>query len=143
MVQIDTSRWTPAGETVNARYFAIEPRILALVAHPKSVDNGSTAPENAALQRRHFEEHGRGILLVFLDPTCTQEKSAREVYLRSFPKGELGGVAYVGGNMISRAAAALFIGFSKPKVPIKMFATLDEGLAWARAQVSSFGGAPS
>lgn len=137
---LDTSSWTPAGETVNARYFAIEPRVLALVAHPKTVDDGTTAVENAALQRRHFETHGRGVLLVFIDPTCTQERSARDVYTRSFPNGELGGVAYIGGSLMSRAAASLFIGFSKPRIPIKMFATLDEALPWARALVGTFGG---
>lgn len=139
MGAIDTSAWTPVGETVNARYFLIEPRVLAAVAMDGSSDDATTAVENAAFHKRYFDENGRGVLLVFADTGKSQDAGARAVYTGAMTPQVYCGAAYVGGTALTRAFAGFLMAFARIRIPTKWFPTLEEALPWARARIAEGG----
>jgi hypothetical protein len=132
MKEIDTSGWTPVGRSANSEYYAVGDHILAAVPNAGSSDTESTARENCAIQNAFFEKRGRGgLVVVFFDRMESQDKGARRVYQTEPDPNYFWGTALVGGSMLGRAMASFFLGLAKPRVPIKMCATLEEAKAWA------------
>lgn len=128
----DTSSWTHVGDAGNSRYYAVAEGILAAVPREGSVDDLSTARANATFQNDYFRQRGPGVVLIFFDRMSSQDKDARRVY-QSVPDPALMlASALIGGSLLSRAMGSFFLGLSKPKIPVKMFASLDDALPWAR-----------
>ena len=133
---IDTSGWKPVGETSNTRYFEIEPTLLAALPHPGASDDRQTAHENQRFQNEHWRKLGRGgVVVVFFDNMVSQNKDARRIYQEEPDPALMLGTALVGGTLLSRAMGSFFLGLSKPRIPVKMFPSLDEARAWARERV--------
>ena len=63
---------------------------------------------------------------------ASQDKEARRVYQSEPEPALMLGSALVGGSLLSRAMGSFFLGLSRPKIPVKMFATLDEAMVWAK-----------
>jgi hypothetical protein len=131
-VDIDVSRWTLIGETSNARNYAVEPNVLAVVPHPGSHDTGETARENILAQAAHLRPRGGGVVLIFFDNLASQDKDARRVYQAESDPDWMRGTALIGGSMMSRAIGSFFLGLSRPRTPLRMFESCEEALAWAR-----------
>jgi hypothetical protein len=133
----NTAGWEHVGDTVNTRYFAIADGILGGVPRPGSVDDAATARENTLFQNAYFRASQPGVVAVFFDNLISQDKDARRIYQTMPDPTLLVGTALVGGTLLSRAMGSFFLGLSKPKVPVKMFGTLDDALDWARQIIAA------
>jgi hypothetical protein len=131
-VEVDISRWTLIGETANAKNYAVEPNVLAVVPNPGTHDTGTTARENMLAQAAYLRPLGGGVVVIFFDNLASQDKDARRVYQTESDPSWMRGTALIGGSMLSRAIASFFLGLSRPRTPVRMFGALDEALAWAR-----------
>jgi len=133
LVTVDTSRWTRIGQSSNADFFEIEPHLLAVVPFDRCDDNEETARESIRIQLEHLRaKKARAGVVVFMDRILTQSSGAREVY-RSAPDAAYQACfALVGGTLFGRAVGSFFIGIHPPRVPTRLFATLEEAVAWAR-----------
>ncbi len=68
-----------------------------------------------------------------MDRVVQQDAGARTVY-RDAPDPDFQRCfALIGGTIFGRAVASVFIGLHPPRVPTRLFATQEEGLAWARS----------
>lgn len=132
----NTSGWTLEAESSNTRYFALEPGVLVGVPAPGSVDDTASARANLAIQLGYFRKTKPGAVIVFFDNLVSQDKGARGVYQTEADPDLMLGTALVGGSLLSRAMGSFFMGLSKPKIPVKMFATLDEALIWAHERIA-------
>jgi hypothetical protein len=136
-VAIDTSRWRKFGESSNAEFFEVEPRILAVVPFDGCDDNESTAGESVRIQLELLRARGtRAAVLVFMDRIASQDAGAREVYSTAPDPAFQSCFALVGGTMFGRAVGSIFIGLRPPRVPTRMFSTVEEALAWARDETT-------
>ncbi len=134
MIEPDTSAWRPLGETANTRYFEIEPAIVIAVPHAGTSDTEPTARENQAFQNDHWRKAGHGgVVLVLFDRMVSQDAGARRVYQTEPDLRVMRATALVGGSLLGRAMISFFSRISKPRVPVKTFATIDEAITWARS----------
>jgi hypothetical protein len=133
----DIASWTQVGESTNANFFEIEPRVLAVVAKERMADDGQTALENVGVHKRYFRESGRGVIIGFTDGGTSQNRDAREVYQKQLDSTVLLGVTIIGGTALSRAFASFFIGFTRPQVPFKLSKDFDDAITWARTLLSA------
>ncbi len=134
MPEIDTTGWTPIGETANCLYFEIEPQVIAAVPHQGSSDNGATARQNVEFQIDYLRAHGgRGVVIVFHDRMTGQDSEARRMYGQLPDLTVMLGTGLVGGTMLGRAIGTFFLGVARPRVPVQLFSTVEEALPWARA----------
>ena len=134
MPEIDTTGWTPIGETANCLYFEIEPQVIAAVPHHGSSDNGATARQNVEFQLDYLRAHGgRGVVIVFFDQMTGQDSEARRMYSQLPDLSVMLGTALVGGTMLGRAIGTFFLGVARPRVPVQLFSAVAEALPWARS----------
>lgn len=149
MPEIDTTGWTPIGETANCLYFEIEPQVIAAVPHHGSSDNGATARQNVEFQIDYLRAHGgRGVVIVFHDRMTGQDSEARRIYGQLPDLAVMLGTGLVGGTMLGRAIGTFFLGVARPRIPVQLFSTVEEALPWARslnraAAAQATGGGPS
>lgn len=135
-MNVDVGAWTKFGATANAEFYEIEPDILAVVPVEGCVDNAETARASVQTQLAHLRARGqRAGVVVFMDRILDQDAAARAVY-RDLPDPAFQTCfALVGGTAFGRAVASIFIGLSPPKVPTRLFATLEEGKSWIRSRL--------
>lgn len=134
MPEINTSSWQPIGETSNIRYYEIEPHIIAAVPHQGSSDTGATARENIEFQMEYLRTHGQaGVVVVFFDRMTGQDSEARRLYGHLPDLKVLRGSALVGGTMLGRAIGTFFLGVARPRIPVQLFSSVEEAVAWARS----------
>jgi hypothetical protein len=134
MIIPDTSNWKSVGSTSNTDYFDVEPGVLACVPHKGALDDENTARENVAFQNKFFREKEPGCTVIFVDLLRSQDKGARRVYQEHPDLDVFLGAALVGGTALSRAIGSFFVGLARPKVPLRMTASLDEAFSWARGK---------
>ena len=134
----DTTGWTPIGRSANADFFEIEPGVLAVVPFDASADTAETAAESVRIQLDHLRAGGRRAgVVVFMDRIAAQDSGARAVY-RDVPDPTFQVCfALVGSTMFGRAVASIFMGLHPPRVPTRMFGTLEEAHAWIRQTVQT------
>lgn len=119
------------GESENTVYYSLDDDVLVAVPHEGSRDTGSSARSNRDAQVRYFREKGRkGGVIILFDRMTSQDKDARKVY--EGMDDALTCSALVGGSMLSRAMFSFFLGISRPKVPVKLFADVESALRWIR-----------
>jgi hypothetical protein len=129
----DTSAWTPIGRSGNAEFFELEPGVLAVVPFDGSTDSADTASESIQIQLAHLRASGRRAgTIVFMDHVASQSSGARDVYRNAPDPTFQTGFALVGSTMFGRAVSSVFIGLNPPRVPTRMFGTLQEAVAWIR-----------
>ncbi len=134
MIDLDTSAWARIGETTNTEYFVIEPGIVAVVPRKGAIDVFETAQENVNFVNEHGRREGRPVVMVvFFDRLAAQDSSARKVYSAGPDPTAVCGGAMLGGGLLGRAVASVFLAIVKPKVVFRMFGAYDEALAWARS----------
>lgn len=97
-------------------------------------DDQRAAESNLDFVLGYFRVHGPGVLLVFIDTLVSQDRAGRMAYhARHDPELYLG-VGVIGGTMLARAIASVFLGVGQPPVPCKLFPALAPALEWARAR---------
>ena len=127
------SAWSPIGRSTNADFFQIEPGVLAIVPFEGSADTADTAAESIQIQLAHLRASGRRAgTVVFMDSIVSQNSGAREVYRTAPDPTFQTCFALVGSTMFGRAVSSVFLGLHPPRVPTRMFATLEEALTWIR-----------
>jgi len=135
---IDTSGWLKFGESSNAEFFEIEPHVLAVVPFDGCDDNAETAGESIRIQLERLRTRGvRAGVLVFMDRIMSQDAGARAVYSEAPDPAFQACFALVGSTAFGRAVGSIFIGLRPPRVPTRMFGTVEEALTWARDATSS------
>jgi hypothetical protein len=70
-----------------------------------------------------------------MDRVVEQDGGARAVYRDEPDPAFQACFALVGKTAFGRAVASIFIGINPPRVPTRLFATLEEALAWVRTIV--------
>ena len=129
----DTSGWSPIGRSRNADFYQIEPGVLAVVPFDGSSDTADSAAESINIQLAHLRANGRRAgTIVFMDPVGAQTSGAREVYRNAPDPTFQICFALVGSTMFGRAVSSVFMGLHPPRVPTRMFGTLQEALTWIR-----------
>jgi hypothetical protein len=129
----DTSTWSPIGRSPNADVFEVEPGVLAVVPFDGSTDTADTAAENIRIQLAHLRASGRRAgTVVFMDHVVAQNAGARDVYRNDPDPTFQTCFALVGNTMLGRAVISVFMGLHRPRVPTRMFGTLEDALAWIR-----------
>jgi hypothetical protein len=132
---IDTTGWTAIGRSANADFYELEEGLLAVVPFDGTTDDAGTARQSVQIQHDYLRARGgRAGVVVFMDRVIEQDASARAVYRNAPDPAFITCYALVGGTAFGRAVGSIFIGISRPKVPTRMFGTLDEARAWARSQ---------
>ena len=132
---IDTTGWTPIGKSDNADFYEVEEGLLAIVPFEGSSDDEKTAKQSVQIQHEYLRPRGRRAgVIVFMDPLVEQHASARIVYRDGPDPAFVTCYALVGGTVFGRAVGSIFIGLSRPRVPTKLFGSLDDARAWAKSQ---------
>jgi hypothetical protein len=123
--------WRPLPATGNADWFEIRDDLIAIVPRPDARDTEESARESIALQQRHWRSVGRrGGVVVFMDNLLDQDSGARAVYMNESDPATTTCYALVGESMFAQAVASVFTGLSRPRVPTRMFRSLDDALPW-------------
>ena len=135
-VMPDTATWTKFATTSNADFYEIEPHALAVVPFEGTTDDAATARESVAAQLQYLRARGqRAGIIVMMDRVVEQDGGARAVYRDEPDPAFQACFALVGSTAFGRAVASIFIGINPPRVPTRLFATLEEALAWVRTIV--------
>jgi hypothetical protein len=135
----NTAGWKDLGKSSNTQYYEVAEHILAGLPPPGSIDDTASARANITYQLDYFRKNGPGVVVIFFDNLVSQDKGARAVYQTEADPALMLGTALVGGSLLSRAMGSFFMGLSKPRVAVKMFANLDEALIWARMRIKEQG----
>jgi len=132
---IDTTGWTPIGKSDNADFYEIEEGLLAIVPFEGSGDDEKTARQSVQIQHDFLRPRGRRAgVIVFMDPLVEQHAAARIVYRDAPDPAFVTCYALVGGTAFGRAVGSIFLGLSRPRVPTRLFGTLQDARNWARSQ---------
>ncbi len=131
----DFSHYKKIGETTNTEMYIAEsdPDILIIVPREGTMDNSKDARENVA----HYHEYARSLgrpcgSVVIMSNMLSQDAEARRAYADIDPSLIYGG-ALVVESALSRALGSFFIGLTRPKVPTKLFDTIEKGVEWLKS----------
>jgi hypothetical protein len=134
MTTQDFSRYRKIGETTNTEVYIAEsdPDILIIVPRVGTKDNHKDASENVAYYHDYARSLGKPCgSLVVMSNMLSQDAEARRAYSTLDPALIYGG-ALVVSNALSRALGSFFMGLNRPRVPTKLFDTMENGLQWLR-----------
>ncbi len=134
MTMRDFSRYKKIGDTTNTEVYIAEsdPDILIIVPREGTMDNFKDACENVAYYHNYARSLGKPCgSLVVMSNMLSQDAEARRAYTTLDP-GLIYGGALVVGNALSRALGSFFVGLTRPKVPTKLFDTIENGLQWLK-----------
>lgn len=133
----DVSGWMKFGSTMNADFYEVEPRLIAVVPRDGCLDDEASARASVSTQLAYLRERAvcAGVL-VFMDGVAAQSAAARAVYRDAPDPAFQACFALVGGTVFGRAVASLFVGLAPPRVPTRFFANTEEAIAWARTKTT-------
>jgi hypothetical protein len=130
----DFSQYKEVGKTTNTVVYIAEsdPDILIIVPREGTLDNGKDARENVA----YYEEYARALgrpcsSLVIMSNMLSQDAEARRAYTEIDPNLFYGGALMVESSL-SRALGSFFIGLTRPKVPTKLFDSIENAMEWLK-----------
>jgi hypothetical protein len=123
------------GTTPNARFYLLEPDLVAVVPVPDAFDNAETSRASITLQESYFQAQGVvGSSVIFIDRVLQQDRGARQNY-KLLPNPELiFGFAIVTESILGRAISSLFLGLAATRVPTRVFANLGQAVTWLKEQ---------
>ncbi|MEI6666644.1 MAG: hypothetical protein WCP29_00705 [Acidobacteriota bacterium] len=130
----DLSQFHKLGTASLTDYYCADSDILLVIPQSGMVDTPQLAREHVDYQNAYARALGKPCsTLVVLSNLLSQDAESRRIY------GEMGGTglyfasALVVDNLLSRALGSFFIGLSKPRIPVKLFDTIEHGIAWLRS----------
>ena len=134
-MDVDTSGWTAIGKSDNADFFQLEEGVLVIVPFEGAIDDEKTARQSVQLQLDHLRARGRRAgVVVLMDRLVEQHAAARQIYRDLPDPAFITCYALVGGSPFGRAVGSVFIGISRPRVPTRLFGSLDDAIAWTKSQ---------
>lgn len=132
-MDLNTDGWLFIGETTNSKCYMIDPDIMLAVPHAGTRDTEVTARENVEFQVGYFRGKGVcGIVLIMADRIQSLDKEARRVYQEEIGPPHVRAAGMIGVSLLARAIGSFLIGLSKPRIPFKLFGSLDAATSWAR-----------
>jgi len=126
--------WVVEQELPTLRLFRLPDDLLVINPQRGQVDDEQTARVCRDALRAYAAALERPVrVAVLMDNTVNQTAGARDVWSSITPDW-YGCCALISNSILSRAMVSFFNGIRRPVVPTRVFATLDEGLAWLRTQ---------
>ena len=130
----DLSKYKKIGDTTNTEVYVAEsdPDIMIIVPRKGTMDNAKDASENVAYYHSYARSLGKPCgSVVIMSKMLSQDAEARRAYTTLDPTLIYGG-ALVVGNPLSRALGSFFIGLNRPRVPTKLFDSVENGVQWLK-----------
>ncbi len=132
-MDLNIEGWTFIGETSNSKCYVGDPDIMLAVPHQGTRDTETTARENVAFQIGYFRDRGLcGIVLIMADRIQSLDKEARRVYQEEIGLPYVRAAGMIGVSLLARAIGSFLIGLSRPRIPFKLFGSMESATAWAR-----------
>jgi hypothetical protein len=135
MAMPNLSQCTKVADTANTEVYVEEsdPDILIVVPREGTMDNLKDASENVAFYHEYARSLGRPCgAVVVMSNMLSQDAEARRAYTTLDPDLLYGGALIV-ENALSRALGSFYVGLTRPKVPTKLFDTVENGVRWLKA----------
>ena len=130
----DFSPYRHIGTVAGSDYYTVDPDIVLLVPQTTMVDTPETAQANADFLTAYARKLGKKCAtLVIMSNILSQDAETRRIYRELGENGHFFGVALIVDSPLSRALGSFFIGLSKPKIPIKLFDTIERSIEWIRS----------
>ncbi|MDH5606154.1 MAG: hypothetical protein OEY93_04645 [Anaerolineae bacterium] len=117
-------------ETVGSFIWVDGEGILHIIVKPKVVLTQQTIMEDIVIYEKVCADSPRP-LLINLDNISQMDRSARSIASREMPRFA-SATAMVIGSPVSRVLGNLFLGFSRPAIPVQLFEDEVAALAWLR-----------
>jgi hypothetical protein len=130
----DFSHLKEIGHTTNTVVYIAEsdPDILIVVPREGTMDTGTDARENVAYFHDHARAFGKPTAsVVIMTNMLGQEPEARRAYAEIDPTLLYAG-ALVVESALSRALGSFFVGLTRPKVPTKLFDSVENAVEWVK-----------
>lgn len=130
----DFSHYKEIGKTTNTVVYIAEsdPDMLIIVPREGTMDNGKDARENVAYYHEYARSLGRPCSsVVIMSNMLSQDAEARRAYTEIDPNLFYGG-ALVVESTLSRALGSFFIGLTRPKVPTRLFDSVENAIEWLK-----------
>ena len=116
-----------------ADYYIIDPDIMLCVPKANFVDTPQMAKASADFQSAYARKVGeKCATVVIMSNILSQDAETRRIYRELAENGLFFGAALVVDSPLSRALASFFIGLTKPKIPLKLFDTVEKSVEWLR-----------
>ena len=127
------SQYQHFSELGGADYYLIDDDIILIVPSKGFFDNPRQARESADFQDAYARKLGKkcGDIIV-MSNVLSQDAESRRVYGEQAANGLYFGVALIVDNALSRALGSFLIGMTQTKIPIKLFDSVENGIAWLR-----------
>jgi hypothetical protein len=130
----DFSRYPHIGTGENqVDYYLVDSDIMLAIPRPNFIDSPRLAQASANFQSEYARKIGKKCAtIVIMDNVLSQDAETRRIYQDLAQNGLFFGAALVVNNPLSRALGSFFIGLSKPKIPMRLFDTVETGIEWIR-----------
>jgi len=131
----DFSQYKEVGRTTNTIVYVAEsdPDIIIIVPREGTMDNAKDARENVEYYHSYAHSQGKQCgSLVIMSNMLSQDAEARRAYQEIDTNLFYAG-ALVVESALSRALGSFFIGLSRPRVPTKLFDTVENAIQWLKA----------
>ncbi len=130
----DFSQYQHIGAVGGSDYYAVDPDIILIVPKTSMVDTPQTAQASADFQNAYARNLGKKCgTVVIMSNILSQDAKTRRIYCELAENGLFFGAALVVDSLLSRALGSFFIGLSKPKIPIRLFDTVEKSIEWIRS----------
>ena len=127
----DFSKYQVVGTDGNSDYYLADPDVLLVIPKAGMVDTPQTARIAVDYQTAYARKLGKKCsTLVIMANVLSQDAETRRIYDEMTLSGLFFATALIVGNPLSRAIASFAIGLSKPQMPVKLFDTVEKGVAW-------------
>lgn len=131
---VDLSKYKEVGKTPNTVIYIVEsePDIILIVPREGTMDNAQDAHENVVQFHNYARRLGKPCAsVVIMSKMLSQEPEARRAYTEIDPSLFYAG-ALVVENALSRALGGFFVGLTRPRVPTRLFDSVDNAVEWVR-----------
>ena len=132
----DFSTYKEIGHTTNTVIYIAEldPDVLIVVPREGTMDTAEDAHGNVIFLHEYARKLGKSCSsVVIMSNMLGQEPEARRAYQGIDPALFYGG-ALVVESALSRALGSFFVGLTRPKVPTKLFDTVENAVEWLKTQ---------
>ena len=137
---LDVLAFPRVGGTTAGGYYEVAPDVL--VAVPREGYQQDEAGARASLLAQHDIAKARGrslVTIILVDSVKAQDANARRIWIDGLDPTYMSGLGLVASTLLARAIGSFYLGLSKPVIPIEMFGTVDEAVAWGREIVRQHG----
>jgi hypothetical protein len=127
----DFSQYQHFHQLNGADYYLVADDMILIVPPKGYRDSASQARASADFLDDYARKLGKKCaLIIIMSNVLSQDAETRRVYNEQPLSGCYYGTALIVDNALSRAIASFLIGLTQTVVPIKLFDTVERGVAW-------------